>query len=291
MSVNDKFKISTANYNVNNDISLVEGESEQRSNIENIAEIFTKSITNIIPILILVVMDCLNLIFLGQNNEDFANFEVGVIYLNLFCFTFSIGVISSNDQSLDKAKFDGVKIYKIYMIAKDHILLVIIVLVIPVAFLSYYILFKFFDIWNIYMNYLIYSPLIIYFKLMIFLNLMTLNITRNNIWIIIICYFILHFSFLYLFIKSFGMFGITLSMIFSSSITFIFSHVFYITKLFNLFNFKILLLFKIDFDNSKQFLFQSTIKGFSTYLDYLGYGIIILSAYNMGELSIPNIIR
>jgi Na+-driven multidrug efflux pump len=52
----------------------------------------------------------------------------------------------------------------------------------------------------------------------------------------------------------------------------------------------LLSLFKIDYNNSKQTLLSSTIKGFTTYLEYVGYGIITLSAYNMGDLFIPHII-
>lgn len=291
MSVYDKkFKINSANYNVHNDISLVEREVEERSNSENISEIFSKSITNIIFILSLIIMDCLNLIFLGQNNKDFTNFETAIIYLNIFCFSFSIGIISSTDHLLDKAMFDGVKIFKIYMIAKDHIIFVVLFLVIPVSLISYYIIFDFFDIWHIYINFLIYAPLIIFFKLLILLNLKTLYKTRNNIWIIVIFYNILHVSFLSFFVKSYGIFGVTLTMILASLITFIFSHVFYVTKLFNMFNFSINSVFKMDWNASKETLLTNTVKGFYGYLNYLGYGLMILSAYSLTELYIAHII-
>ncbi len=100
----------------------------------------------------------------------------------------------------------------------------------------------------------------------------------------------MHVSFLYFFTDTFGILGVTMAMILSSAITFIFSHVFYITKLFKLFNFNVSSVFKVDFHSAKELLLPSAVKGFSSYLEYLGYGILVLSAYNMDQLMIPHIL-
>jgi Na+-driven multidrug efflux pump len=281
MSIYDIVKTPYGNYNVHNDISLVDAESEARSNITNMKNIMISCFSNILPFLILCIIDSINLICLGRKGEDIVNFQIAVIYLNLLCLIFALGMINSYDFE----NFEGEKFFKMYLIAKDHIFFIVFTLVIPVSLLSYYILFEIFtEIWNIYNSFLIYAPIIVILKLFINLNMRVLKYSNNNILLIACCYVFLHFVFSYYFIFFFelGVFGSTLAMIISSLLTCLISF-FYISKLFNLFNFSYLTIFTVDLGKSYDILLSSVFKGFFCYLEYAGYGLLILASYYLGE--------
>ena len=281
MSINDIVKTPYGNYNVHNDISLVDAESEARSNMTNMTNILNSIFSNILPFLILSLIDSINIICLGRKGEDIAYFQIAIIYLNLLCFVFALGMIISHDFE----NFEGEKFFKMYLIAKDHIFFITFTLVIPVCFLSYYILFEIFtEIWNVYNCFLIYAPIIVILKLFINLNMRVLKFSNNNILLIACCYLILHIalSYYFIFFFEFGIFGLTLAMIISSFLTCIISF-FYITKLFNLFNFSYLTFFTLDLGKSYDILLSSVFKGFFCYLEYAGYGLLILASYYLGD--------
>ena len=103
-----------------NDISYVNPEIEYKSTLRLTTEILTDSIFNVLPILLLIIIDLLNLIFIGhiENRESVLNlknstnrieyfnyFQVGLAFMNLFGFAFALGVTKTIKKGNNIQKF------------------------------------------------------------------------------------------------------------------------------------------------------------------------------------------
>jgi Na+-driven multidrug efflux pump len=278
------------NYNDYNDVSLVD--LQEKSTFKLTFEILSSSFNSILPYLLLTIIDFFNLYFLGSLNIGFNYFQIGVIYLNLFCFILTLGVVFTYEPFLLNAK--NVKLfYETYLTCKDNIILLFIILILPISLLGYPILAYYFDkdldsLWLIYTEFLIYSSLIILFNLLLLLNVKILHIhslTRSVYFIVAIYLGIYLLScWLFLFRLSYGIYGLTLSLLVSALFSFLISHLI-VTSIFSYFKFGFSNIFSLNYERMKNYLYISTYKGFFNYLEYAGYGLLVLSAYHLNENS------
>jgi Na+-driven multidrug efflux pump len=284
------------NYNDYNDVSLVD--LQDKSNFQLTYEILFGSFNSILPFLLLTIIDFLNLYFLGKVAIAFTNFQICVIYLNLFGFVLAIGVLFNYEGFLLNAR--NVKLfYETYQSCKDNILFIFITLLIPISLISYPILSYFFDrdldtLWIVYCDFLAYSSLILLFKLLMLLNVKVLQIHNNmrNVHLILITYFGMYvlLTWIFLFRLNNGILGLGMSLLISSIAGFLISHLF-VLSVFNYFQFDFGKLLSFDFERMKNFMLIATYKGFFSYLEYAGYGLLVLTAYYLGdEIFITNLI-
>jgi Na+-driven multidrug efflux pump len=296
-----------------NDISYVNPEIEYKSTLRLTTEILTDSIFNILPILLLIIIDLLNLIFIGHmgnttsasnlsespNHIKYFNyFQVGVAFMNLFGFAFALGVTKTIKK--------GNNIQKFFYNTKIILITLTLCIILPMAILSYYLLSFLYAnedpevinmIYFVYTNFILYSPIFIFFTLLLQLNLRALELLndRSSCFWIFSVNIILHSLFLYIFlyILNWEIFGVMLSLILSSFISYIYSNAVINENVFITNNNFYFLPEISEFysypekrDDLIKVMQNNLIAGFVFYSEYSGFGFFLLFSLFINETAL-----
>jgi Na+-driven multidrug efflux pump len=290
-----------------NDLSLVNPEIEKKSRFSLAAEIVGDSIFNIFPILLLVLTDSLNLIFVGhiKNESSHVNnfftfnfFQIGVIYLNLFGFIFALGTLKSlNKETINKREH--------YVHSKIIIYLLIFIVIIPLMLAGYVVLnylysteqatqsdtFTQIYIWYVYKSFILYSPLFMFPLLLFQLNLKIFQIYNMRIHAFWICllFIFLHciISYVLIFVWNFNLKGILVSLSICSFLCYTLTDMIINDNIFTM-NGNFYLIPTMNFTWAE---FYETIKnsftcGAISYLEYAGFGFFLLFSYFVDHASL-----
>lgn len=284
------------------DLSFVNNDLCYASNYDLICDITKKSISKALPILSLIGSQTISLIVIGHFptknlDKDIDNFnmlEIGFLYLNIFSFIFILGTILLFEQ-LAQTLFDNRKpLLNVYQDTKDLIIILVLTVLLPLCLLSYDMLGLIFDdqnnIWYVYTNFIIYSPIFTIFALLYVLNLKLLQVTGHNAYVIAIglAYYKLHGLMSLIFIKYFNLdlLGILLSYALTSFILYTIS---LIAISNNIPEFKEISIstniFKIKLASLNNYLKSALFNGLFTSMEYSAYGIIMLSTYFLDKES------
>lgn len=296
-----------------NDISYVNPEIEYKSTLRLTTEILTDSIFNVLPILLLIIIDLLNLIFIGhiENRESVLNlknstnrieyfnyFQVGLAFMNLFGFAFALGVTKTIKK--------GNNIQNFFYNTKIILISLTLCIILPMAILSYYLLCFLYSneeaevinmIYIVYTEFILYSPVFIFFTLLLQLNLRALELLndRSSCFWIFSVNIILHSIFLYIFlyILNWELFGVMLSLTFSSFISYLYSNAIINENVFltnN--NFYFLPDISEIYSNQEKrndiikVMQNNLIAGFVFYSEYSGFGLFLLFSLFINETAL-----
>ena len=278
-----------------NDISYVNPDIEQKPLIPLILEILSDSTFYIYPQLILVILESLNLIFLGHMVDGntqykyFNFFSIGFCYLNLFGFAFSLGVTKTIKKGNDMNSF--------FHNSKLILIGIILFVILPLSLISYYLLCVIYSnegqetkdfIWYTYKNFLLFSPVYALFQVLLQLNLRALQVFNEIFtcfWLFILntCF---HCVFLYVFVclLKMSILGVTISLILSSFISYIYSNSLLNDNLFiknNFYFFPDTEIFSSEefFSQFKEVIKNCSLAGIVNYSEYSGYGFFLLLSY------------
>jgi Na+-driven multidrug efflux pump len=285
-----------------NDISYVNPDFEQKPIIPLILEIVSDSIFYIYPTLILVILESANLIFLGQMADDqvqykYLNFmAIGTCYLNLFGFAYALGVTKAVKRGNDiSCFFHNTKIILIGLT---------ILVILPLSLVSYYILAAVYSnegpetlemLWYTYKNFLFLSPIYAFFQLLLQLNMRALQVfdeVFTCFWLFMLntCF---HCVFLYVFVclLNLNIIGVTISLILSSFLSYIYSNSVlndYLEIKKNFYFLPDLDLFTSQ-DSINEFtdvLKNGSLAGIVNYAEYSGYGFFLLLSFFINSESL-----
>jgi len=273
-----------------NDISYVNPEIEYSSGLVLSFDILSDSFFNILPTLLLALIEGINLILLGHYDNPntsagyqlFNFFEIGVVYINLFGFAFAIGILKSLKKEISNLE-------KNYLNTKAILIGIVILVILPLNLISYYILSSVYseegqatisNLWIIYKNFLVFAPLIVYFQLLLQLNLRIFqiyNMRSISLWIFIL-HILLHlfFSYFFVYYLNFQIKGIAFSLIATSLICYVISNKLTDDYIIREFNFYIIPNINFDVDSVIDTMKINFVTGMITYLEYAGMGFFIL---------------
>ena len=222
--------------NVDNDISIIDPEMETKPKFTISSEILEDTIFNRINLLFMLILELINLIFLGHensnNNNNYIKFNfyiIGTYYIYLFGFYLNLGIIKSLNFDIER--------YNHYILLKKLTYYFSFLIILPFSFLSYFILNYIYsskdkvindNINKIFKEYILFSSIFCQFLIMFLLNLKFFqkNFMRSQaIWFSFIFY-VIYILNLYCFLYKLhlGYKAITFSMIISSFICYYFSN-------------------------------------------------------------------
>ena len=156
-----------SNINVDNDISIIDPEMEKKPKFTIAGEILEDSIFNHIAGLFTVIIETLNLIYIGHTSFSLTNssnkfnyFQLGLYYLYLFGLMFSIGMIKSLKYQQER--------FVQYINFKIIIYFLSFLVIFPFSSLSYHILNWLLNkdnspviranLWEVYVKFMVYAP-------------------------------------------------------------------------------------------------------------------------------------
>ena len=220
--------------NVDNDISIIDPEMETKPKFTIASEILEDTIFNRINLLFMLILEIINLIFLGHENSNnnyikFNFYIIGTYYVYLFGFYLNLGIIKSLNFDIER--------YNHYILLKKLTYYFSILIIFPFSLLSYFILNYIYSskdnlinehINRIIKEYILYSSIFCQFLIMFLLNLKFFqkNFMRSQaIWFSFIFY-VIYILCLYCFLYKLhlGYKAITLSLTISSFISYYFSN-------------------------------------------------------------------
>lgn len=288
-----------SNINVDNDISIIDPEMEKKPKLTIAAEILEDSIFNHIAGLFTVIIETLNLIYIGHtsfyltnSSNKFNYFQLGAFYLYLFGLMFSIGMIKSLKYQQER--------FVQYINFKIIIYFLSFLLILPFSSLSYHILNWILNkdnspvissnLWEVYVKFMVYAPVFFFCYLLFLLNIIFFqrnNMRASALW----------FCFLFIFIHSllcyilmiqlgYGMESITLSFTISSFICYIFSNMTVSEELYKGRKVKNFNFLPQTFDFNEHFekhLKSALFSGMSNFLNFIPYGIFLIFSFYLGE--------
>ena len=219
-----------ANINVDNDISIIDPEMEKKPKLKIASEILEDSAFSHIPIIFTIIIETLNLIYLGHssNSNVFNTFGFLICYLYLFGTLYCVGIIKSMNIYQDRYHF-----YLNYLNFKLIILLLVIFIISPFSFAFYILTSTIFIneelfLWECYTGFVIYSPVIFYLFFLFLLNLTFLqkNGKRSSVLLYCFIFVVIYCVLLYmmLFILKQQIEGIAMSLIITSCICYLISN-------------------------------------------------------------------
>lgn len=280
-----------------NDISYVNPEVTQKDSPSLIYEIISDSFFNILAVLLLILMDTINLMFVGHFKEElipsleysyFNFYGIGITYFNLFGFVFALGMVKTLKRDLRDLEnnFLSIKLILIFLT---------IFLILPLCVFSYEIFYSIYgdyvDLdpvwWYTYTHFILFLPIFSYFHLLLQLNLKIYQIfnEKRAALLIFFLFFLIQIVLNYLFLVkcNFKYFGIFLSLAIASFICYMVSNINITENIFkNNFNF---------YPDQKINFYYERVKvyvrnGLFVYLEYAGFGFTILIAFLLDENSL-----
>ncbi len=128
--------------NVDNDISIIDPEMETKPKFTIASEILEDTIFNRINLLFMLILEIINLIFLGHENSNnnyikFNFYIIGTYYVYLFGFYLNLGIIKSLNFDIER--------YNHYILLKKLTYYFSILIIFPLSLLSYFILIYIFS--------------------------------------------------------------------------------------------------------------------------------------------------
>ena len=233
-------------FNPNVDISFVKTipENPEISALKSIGSSF---FNNIILVFFKLITST-NLILLGHISREekihyqlFMTFQIGVFILEFLGKYFILGILK---YILSGNKYN-IELYNDYIRMKTALICITPLIIIPVSICSYYLIGVLFEytleikdkslIWEVFIKYLIFTPIIYFFEILFLLNLKFLSVVKRLKSIMyIISYLICHIvlSWILIFYFNFGLFGLTISYCLNSIIFFFFTDrlIFHVVK-------------------------------------------------------------
>ncbi len=285
------------NINVDNDISIIDPEMEKKPKYTIAEEILEDSIFNHIPILFTVIIESLNLIYIGHfpssTNTQFNYFQIGTFYLYLFGLMYSIGMLKSLKYQQER--------FIQYINLKIIIYFLSFFLILPFSSFSYYLLNWIYsdgnlvssNLWDLYVKYIIFAPIFYFCYLLFLLNILFFQ--RNNmrtpaVWF---CFLFIFFhclcTYVLMFQLEYGIESITLSFTITSFICYILSNMTISEELYKVrkiknFNF---LPNHLEFDDHFQKHFKEALSNaLNSLLDFLPFGFFLLFSFFINENSL-----